>query len=327
MAPANIYEQQTSNRRKTVGVMMLFVCFVALLGFGFDTYILGFSFGEDAGRFGVSLPFATIAAVSLGSLSALWSLHGGSTSVLTSSGAQSVAPDDPRYRQLTNVVDEISIAAGLPRPRLYVIPDPDPNAFATGKDPEHASVAVTAGLLEKLDRDELQGVIAHEMSHVRNYDIRLMTVTAALIGSVMLLSEFGLRSLQVGTGRRRSSSSRGGGGAGAIFLILWVIAMLLAPLISRLLALTVSRQREYLADASGAELTRNPAALASALAKIDAAVEPTRSIKKGTAHLCIADPLGSEVNDREGFFANLFATHPPIAARIKVLRGMAYHHV
>jgi len=179
-------------------------------------------------------------------------------------------------------------------------------------------------LLDRLNRDELQGVIAHEMSHVRNYDIRTMTVIAALIGAVMLLCEMGLRTMRFGGGRRSSSSNRGAGGA--VFFLLWLVAMLLAPLLARLLAMAVSRQREYLADASGAELTRNPTALASALEKIDSAVDPTRSIKKGTAHLCIADPLGSERNEREGFLANIFATHPPIGKRITLLKAMGYQH-
>ncbi len=320
--PRNIYEQQEANRRNTIVVMVLFVLFVGLLGFGFDTFILGVGYGRP--HRGLSFPVATAGALLFGSFSALWSLRSGATTILSSAGAEPVAPGDPRYQQLSNVVDEMTIAAGLPRPQLYVIPDPDPNAFATGSDPAHASIAVTRGLLDKLNRDELQGVIAHEMSHVRNYDIRTMTVVAALIGAVMLLTEMGLRTMRFGGGRRSSSSNRGAGGA--IFFILWLIAMILAPILARILAMAVSRQREYLADASGAELTRNPAALASALEKIDSAVEPTRSIKKGTAHLCIADPLGSERNEREGFIADLFATHPPIARRITLLKAMAYQH-
>jgi heat shock protein HtpX len=244
--------------------------------------------------------------------------------VLRSSAAEPIDPADPRYRQLSNVVDEMTIASGLPRPALYIIPDPDPNAFATGKDPQHASLAVTQGLVDRLSREELQAVVAHEMSHVRNYDIRMMTVVAALIGAVMLLSEYGLRGLWFGGGRKRSSSERSGGGG--ILFVFWLIAMILAPIIARVLAMAVSRQREYLADASGAELTRNPGALASALQKIDDAVEPTRSIKKGTAHLCIADPLGAAANDREGWMADLFATHPPISRRIVLLKSMAYQH-
>jgi heat shock protein HtpX len=321
--PANIFEQQAANRRNTIVVMACFVVFVGFLGYGFDAFFLGFSPG---GRSLFSFPVATCAALLLGGVSAYSGLEGGARSILNSSGAVPASPDDPRYKQLHNIVEEIAIAAGLPKPQVYVIPDPDPNAFATGKDPEHACIAVTQGLLDSLDREELQGVIAHEMGHVRNLDIRLMTVIAALIGAVMLLVEFGSRSMWFGSGGRRRSSDKGGSGGGVILLVFWVIGLILAPFISQLLAMAVSRQREFLADASGAELTRNPGALASALQKIDAAVEPTRSIKKGTAHLCIANPLGSSLDDKEGFFANLFSTHPPIQKRIMILKGMAYQH-
>jgi heat shock protein HtpX len=213
----------------------------------------------------------------------------------------------------------------VPKPAVYVIPDSDPNAFATGTGPEKSSVAVTAGLLQSLTREELQGVVAHELSHVRNYDIRVMTVVAALVGSVLLLSDWGRRGLWWGGGRRRSSDNGGGSGPLAIlFFVVWIVSLLLAPLIAQLVAMAVSREREYLADASGAELTRNPLSLASALEKIEAAVAPTESIKQGVAHLCIADPRGRALNDREGGWANLFSTHPPIARRIELLRQMAY---
>lgn len=304
--PPNIYEQQAANKRNTIIVMGIFILFVGFLGFGVDAFILGSNF-----------PIATLIALCVGAGSAWWGLSSGASAVLGSSSAIPVPPDDPKYQQLRNVVDEMTIAAGLPRPQLFVIPDPDPNAFATGKDPEHACIAVTDGLLEKLSREELQAVIAHEMSHVRNFDIRMMTVVAALGGTVMLLSEFGLRSMRLGGGKKRN-------GLGPFVLVLWIGAMVLAPLVMRLLSMAVSRQREYLADASGAELTRNPSALASALEKIDAAADPTRSIKKGTGHLCIADPLGRSVNSKEGTLADLFGTHPPIIKRIMLLKAMAY---
>jgi heat shock protein HtpX len=316
--PRNILEQQTANRRNTILVMAIFVAFLGCLGMGFDYFMLGFAEGR------LAVPFGTINNLVIGSAAAIWSLEKGATTVLLSSCARPVAENDPRYQQLRNILEEMSIASGLPRAQLYSIPDPDPNAFATGKDPEHACIVVTEGLLDRLSREELQAVIAHEMSHVRNYDTRVMTVVAALIGTVMLLSEFGLRTMRFGGSRRRNGVGRLGGPVGAIVFALWLLAMILAPLISQLLALAVSRQREYLADASGAELTRNPGALASALEKIDAAVEPTRLIKKGTGHLCIADPLGRAVNSKEGFVAELFSTHPPINKRIVLLRAMAY---
>jgi heat shock protein HtpX len=233
-----------------------------------------------------------------------------------------------RYTQLDNVVEEMAIAAGVPKPAVYVIPDPDPNAFATGPDASHASIAATQGLLASLNRDELQGVISHEMSHIRNLDIRLMTVVAAMLGALVLLADWSGRWMRFGSsgGRSRSRGKDGkdGGAVVLVFLIVWIVAVVLAPILGQLLAMAVSRRREYLADASGAELTRNPLALAGALEKIDAAVQPTAAIKRGTAHLCIADPLGRRLNDSEGGWANLWATHPPMAARIAALKAMGF---
>jgi heat shock protein HtpX len=321
--PRNILEQQAANKRNTFLVMLLFVLFLGFLGFGCDTMMFGYSPGGGHRGSLIGFPLATMVALGYGGMRAWVGFRQGSQTVLQSAGAMPASPNDPRYQQLFNIVDEMSIASGLPRPAVYVIPDPDPNAFATGRDPQRAAIAVTQGLVDTLTREELQAVIAHEMSHVRNYDIRLMTVVAALIGAVMLISEFGLRSFHGSGGRGKSSSSRSGG---PFFLIIWLLAMILSPLISRILAMAVSRQREYLADASAGELTRNPLALASALSKIDAADDPTRSIKKGSAHLCIADPLGREANEREGFLADLFGTHPPIQRRILALKAMAYVH-
>jgi heat shock protein HtpX len=310
--PPNIYEQQVRNRRATVLIVVAFALFIGILGLGFDTLYLEQEL----------FPYPTLAALAVGVFYAGRGFFSGDTTVLRASGAQPVPPDDPKYRQLRNVVEEMSIASGLPAPALFVIRDPDPNAFATGRDPSTASIAVTEGLVERLNRDELQAVVAHEMSHVRNYDIRLMTVVAALVGAVLLLTEIGLRTGRVST-PRSSGRKRDGGG---VLPILWIVVLILSPLIARILAMAVSRNREYLADASAAELTRNPAALASALQKIADAVEPTRAIKRGTAHLCIADPTAKEVNEEEGWWADLFATHPPIRKRILLLRSMAYIH-
>jgi heat shock protein HtpX len=262
------------------------------------------------------------------------SYFAGDRAVLAATSAQPIetlaaSADDAdrlKLRQLENIVDEMSIASGLPRPRVYVVPDADPNAFATGRGPEHASIAVTRGLLDALSREELQGVIAHELSHVRNYDIRVMTIVAALVGGVALLSDWARRGMMWGGGgRRRRDDERGGGGIFALVLFaIWIVAIILAPLIAQMLAMMVSRKREYLADASGAELTRNPLGLASALEKIEAAAEPTRAINRGSAHLCIADPLGRSLNVREGRWSDLFASHPPMAARIEALKQMAF---
>jgi len=314
----NLFEQQKKNLRRTTSILAGFVAFLVFLGIGADFFL----YGSGAGP---GFPVATIGALLFGAGSSLWALKAGDRAVLESANAVPIDRSDPRQRILDNVVEEMAIAGGLPKPAVYVIPDRDPNAFATGSGPEKSSVAVTAGLLETLNREELQAVVSHEMAHVKNYDIRLMTVVAALVGSVLLISDWGRRGLGWGGGRRRSSRDGGGGGVVMlVFLVLWVVSLVLAPLIARLVAMAVSREREYLADASGSELTRNPQALASALEKIDAAKEPTPSIKQGVAHLCIADPRGRLVNEREGGLAELFATHPPIAKRIALLRQMAY---
>jgi heat shock protein HtpX len=320
----NLYEQQASNRRKTWLIMIAFVAFLLLLGAGFDTFYIGAGGGV--------VPIGSLAALALGSVSAVVSYFSGDRAVLLSSHAQPIADavaaasdeDKLKLRQLDNVVDEMAIAAGLPRPPVYIVPDPDPNAFATGRGPGHASIAVTRGLLQTLDREQLQGVIAHEMSHIRNYDVRMMTVVAALVGAIALLSDWARRGMWWGGGRRRDCEDRGGGAAGIIFFIVWLAAIVVAPLLAQVLAMMVSRRREYLADASGAELTRNPLALAGALEQIDAAVEPTRAINSGTAHLCIADPLGRQANVAGGGWSGLFASHPPMADRIAALRAMAY---
>ncbi len=319
MLPTNLYDQQKRNLARTRVVLAGFILFLAFLGIGADAFLYGSGVGPG-------IPVATIGAVLLGSLSAWWSLQGGDKAVLESAHAVVIDTSDPKQKALDNVVEEMAIAAGLPKPAVYLIPDPDPNAFATGVGPERSSIAVTRGLLDALNREELQGVLSHEMSHVKNYDVRVMTVVAALVGSVLLLSDWGRRGLWWGGGRRRSDDE-GGGGSGPlalVFFVLWVVSIVLAPLIAQLVAMAVSREREYLADASGSELTRNPLALASALEKIDAASAPTESIKQGVAHLCIEDPRGRAINDREGAFANLFATHPPIAKRIELLKEMAY---
>jgi heat shock protein HtpX len=312
----NLYDQQRRNIARTRLFLVSFAALLGFLGLGADTFLYGM--GGSSG-----LPFCTIGALAFGGLSAWWSLHDGDRAVLQSADARPLDPRDPREKVLDNVVEEMAIAGGLPKPSVWIVPDSDPNAFATGSGPEHATIAVTRGLLEKLDRDELQAVVAHEMAHVRNYDVRLMTVVAALAGAVLLLSDWARRGFRWG-GVRRSDRGRAGGLAGLVLFVLWILSLLLAPLVARLVAMAVSREREYLADASGSELTRNPGALASALQKIDEAVEPTPSIKQGVAHLCIADPRGRAVNEREGWWAGLFATHPPVARRIALLREMGY---
>jgi heat shock protein HtpX len=320
--------------------MAVFVAFFLFLGFGFDRFYV------PDGDF--VFPVGTLAALGVGGVSAFGSYYSGDRAVLLSAGAipleralgvlalrpnpgeaspASLTEDDAlKLRQLDNVVEEMSIAAGLPKPKVYIIPDSDPNAFATGRDADHASIAVTRGLLDTVTRDELQGVIAHELSHVRNLDIRLMTVIAAMVGAIALLSDWSSRGLWQGSsgGGSRRGRHKDKDGAGIVLLVIWIVAILLAPLIGQMLAMLVSRRREYLADASGAELTRNPLALARALEKIDQAHAPTHAIKRGTAHLCIADPLGKVIGLRQGRVADLLASHPPMANRITALRQMGF---
>ena len=307
--------------------MGVFVAFLLVLGYGFDRFYVG---GGE-----LVFPVGTLMALGVGSVSALSSYYSGDRAVLLSTRAMPIdralsegATEDDAFklRQLDNVVEEMSIAAGLPKPKVYVIPDPDPNAFATGRDPAHASIAVTRGLLDAVTRDELQGVVAHELSHVRNLDIRLMTVIAAMMGAIALLSDWTRRGLfhsSSGASSRRGRSKDKGGGA-IVLLALWLVVSLLAPMIGQMLAMMVSRRREYLADASGAELTRNPLALARALEKIEDAHAPTVAIKRGTAHLCIADPLGRTIGLRQGWVPDLLASHPPMPNRIAALRQMGF---
>jgi len=320
----NLFEQQASNRRRTWVVMAIFVALAVFLGAGLDLFVIG--------RGEAFVPVGTVMALAISGGQSYWSLRRGDRAVLLSAGAVpvdelTVATDDDRlrYRQFVNTVEEMAIAGGVPPPRAYVIPDDDPNAFATGRDPQNASIAVTEGLLRLLNREELQGVVAHEMGHIRNLDIRLMTVVAALVGMLVLVSDWGMRIMRYGGTRSRSSSkSKNGGGFAPVVFAIWLLAVILAPFLGQLMAMAVSRSREYLADATGAQLTRNPLALATALGKIEDAAAPTKAIKRGTAHLCISDPLGRRLDNREGWFANVFATHPPMHRRIDALKKMAY---
>ena len=273
-----------------------------------------------AGGFSPGLPIATLGALCLGGFSAWWSLAGGDRAILESTSAAPLDRADPRHRVLENVVEEMAIAAGMPKPAIFVIPDPDPNAFATGIGPERASIAVTRGLLERLDRDELQGVVSHELSHVKNYDVRLMTVVAALAGAILLLADWSRRGLRWG---RRGSSEKSGG-LGILFVILWIVSILLAPIIAQIVSFAVSRQREYLADASGAELTRNPLGSPRRSRRSPPRSSPRPRSSRASPTCASRTRAGRPVNRQEGFVANLFATHPPVEKRIAALREMAY---
>ena len=333
--PVNLFAQQEANRRRSRWLIAGFVLFFAWLGFGGDWLAWQFTRGAAPGEYHHVVPWFGLLMAGVASLMAWWAWKVGPEKVLWSAGATEVTtPATPEQRQLVNVVEEMAIAAGLPRPRVWLIADADPNALATGRGPESASIAVTEGLLRICTRDELQAVVAHELGHVKNLDVRLMTLLAGLVGTVALVSDGMGRMLRSGA---RIGGGGGGGGGGSrggkksdlgplvlVVLALWLVSWLLAPLVTRLLALGVSRKREFLADAMSAQFTRNPLALASALAKIDGSVAPTTSIKSGSAHLCIADPLGRKSSLHAGRLADFLGTHPPMALRIAALKAMGY---
>ena len=327
----NLFEQQRANRRRTTILVVGFILFFAWLGFGGDWIFAQYTAGAEPGAYRHAFPWIGIVLSVVATGVAWYAFSTGPEKVLWATGAREITTArDDRERLLVNVVEEMAIAAALPRPRIWLIPDDDPNAFATGHDPKHAHVAVTDGLLTVCNRDELQAVIGHELGHIKNLDVRLMTTLAALVGAVLLMRDGIGRAMWHG-GRVGGRGGRGGGGkkggAGpliALLLAVWIISWLLAPLVTQLLALSVSRKREFLADAMGAQFTRNPLALASALQKIEAAAHPTKSIHRGTAHLCIADPLGRRLNNRTGLFADALATHPPMAIRVARLKGMGF---
>ena len=299
-ARLSIYEAASANRWRTLLLIVVFAALVAVLA-----YFVGEYFAPGGGL--AALPFA----LALSGGSALVSYFAGDKLILAQSQARELGPDEDL--KLRDIVESLALGLGIPTPKIYVIEDSAPNAFATGRDPQHASIAVTRGLLDKLDRTELEGVIAHELSHVGNRDIRVMVLVVVLVGTVALLADWTWRSMFWGRGRDRD---RGGGSA--IIAVIAIALAVLTPIIATLIQLAVSRQREYLADASGALLTRYPPGLASALRKIAADTEPLEVANKATAALYIANPL----KDAPAFFDHLFDTHPPIEERIKRLEAM-----
>ena len=297
----NLYNAISSNKRNSFFITAAITAFLIVLG-----YLLGTYWGSSyAGVF---------IAVMLALIMSLGAYYSGDKMVLAVSRAKRIEKQDAP--QLFNVIEELSIAAGLPMPAVYVIDDTAPNAFATGRDPKHASVAITTGLMQKLNRDELQGVMAHELSHVGNRDILYATMVGILVGSIAMMSDFFLRSFFWGGGRRRRGGS--GGAAGAILVLVAIVLAVLAPICAKLLQLAVSRQREYLADASAAKLTRYPEGLASALEKISGDKEVLEVANRATQHLYIVNPI----KPFEKRAAGLFSTHPPIQDRIARLRAM-----
>ena len=293
-----MYEQIGSNIWRSRGLIAFFVALIAGLGYLFARVT----------DYPEILPIAVVFAI----LSSIGSYYYSDRIVLAMSRARPATREE--HAHLVNSVEGLALAAGIPAPRIYVIDDSAPNAFATGRDPNRAVICVTTGLLEKLNRLELEGVIGHEMAHIRDYDIRLVTLVAVLAGTAVLISDWLLRSMWWGSGvsRRRRT------GGSPIVLLVALVAAILAPLAASLIQLAVSRSREYLADAQGAMLTRYPDGLADALGKIAADTEPLEAANKATAHMYIVNPL----KDIGGPLNALFSTHPPIEERVRRLRAM-----
>ena len=302
-----MYEQIAANKRKTF--LLIFGAIVLLGAVG---YVLGLLYASG--------PYGLVGAVALAIVLSLTSYFAGDRIVLASTRARQVTPQE--HPRLHNIVEGLSIAAGIPKPRVYLIPERAPNAFATGRNPEHSSIAVTEGLLETMNRVELEGVIGHELAHVVDRDILVGTIVATLVGAVVLISEFFMRSWWWGGFRGRRGGDRSGGGAEAIIFAVGLVLLVLAPIIGQIIRLAVSRQREFLADAQGALLTRYPPGLASALRKIAAASTiPMRSANNATAHLWLNQPSRIE-GEGMGSLEKLFSTHPPVAERIRRLEEM-----
>ena len=305
MIPASLlsismYSHIDSNRRKSWILIFLFIGILAMAG-----YVYGYIVSDTG-------PFGLILALSISLVMTLVSWFAGDKIALASSGAQELTEKET-FPTLWNVVENLSITAGIPRPRIYVIQDESPNAFATGRDPEHASVAVTTGLLARLEKIELEGVLAHELSHVKNLDIRVMMLVIVLVGALTILGDWFIRASF--SGRERKN-------AGPIMLI-GIAFLILSPLIGELIKLAISRKREYLADASGALLTRYPEGLASALEKIRDAAIPMERTSSATNHLWISAPAKASFSSK---LTGLFSTHPPIDDRIAKLRAMGDNH-
>lgn len=297
-----MYQQITSNKRKTLALISLFLIFIIGLGFVFSQVYPEYSF---------ILPIAVIIAI----MSVWINYFYSDKIVLGISKAKEIKKsDNPEFFR---IVENLSITSGLPTPRVYLIDDTAPNAFAAGRDPKHAAVAVTSGLLLKLEKPELEGVVAHELSHIKNYDIRLQTIVVTMVGIVALMSDFFLRFTWFSSGRRHKDREHNGGQLQLILFVIAIALAILAPITASLIQLAISRKREFLADADGALLTRFPDGLASALKKISYDQEPLEVANKATAHLYIANPF-----KKKRFMSQLFSTHPPIIARINALREM-----
>lgn len=298
---ATLYTQQSRNVARTWLLMGAFLIIVMLIGWGASYYF--------------ESPLILYGAVAFALIMNIWAYWFSDKMAIASAGAH--LADENQYRELHRVVENLAITAGLPKPRVYIISDPAPNAFAAGRDKNHAVIAVTTGLLGTMDRSELEGVLAHELSHIGNRDILVMTVAVVLVGFISILADMAMRMSFFGGGRDRDSK------ANPIILIAVIIAMILAPIAAQLIQLAISRRREFLADASGALLTRYPDGLASALAKIGSYSAPMQRASTATAHLFISNPFGAQ--GRRGaaqWLQKLFSTHPPVSERVAALQGM-----
>lgn len=296
-----MYKQITANKRKTWILIIAFTIFVIALGWIFSSTL-------EMG------PIAIIIAAIIALLMSLTGYYKGDRVALTASGAKPISQKESPY--VYRIIENLAITAGIPVPKIYIIADPVPNAFATGRDPEHSSMALTSGLIELMAKEELEGVVAHEISHIKNYDIRVMTLVVILVGLVALLADFFIRIQFYGFGKRRSRSQ---GSAGAILLVIGIVLAILSPIIAQIIQLAVSRKREFLADASGSLLTRYPEGLASALNKIASHPQKLRRANRATAHLFFSSPFANSRN----IFNRFFMTHPPIQDRITALKQMA----
>jgi len=319
----SFWRLEHTNRRETAMLVVVFMILFTALGCGLD-FMMGNLRLADGQLTG--FPILTIVALAIGSIQSIASYYGGASIVLASVHARPLTADSANHQMVLDVIGEMALAARMPVPRAYIIDDAAPNAFATGRDPGHSVICVTRGLVDEMDREELQGVLGHEMAHIRDYDIRTMMMIAVLVGGVALLADFVYRWAWFGGFGARGGnrdSNNGGGNAGVLIAIAVFVLAALAPIFAQLIAMSVSRQREYLADASSVEFTRNPRALLRALERIAETESPLRKASRGVAHLFIVNPFEGAHHDGEGFFANLLSTHPPLTRRIDRLRVLA----
>ena len=300
------YQLVASNKRRSTMIVLFFIAFIVGAA-----YLMTYAFGYDLSVVGITFIFSGIISFT----SYWWS----DKVILAISNARPATREE--FFDYYTTIENLVLSQRLPTPKLYVIDDSAMNAFATGRDPDHAVICVTTGLLSRLNRAEIEGVVAHELAHVKNFDIRLMSIVAVLVGLISLLADWLLRMSRFGGNKKRSNNNRGSGQLQAILVVTGLLLALLSPIIAQLIQLAISRRREFLADASGIGMTKNPEGLARALEKISTDLEPLEAANKATAHLYIANPLKNR-HGAIGMFAGLFNTHPPVEERIQNLRTL-----